>query len=302
MTTVFLCLLMVSLSAEAQDAAPQDRNEVNTRTKPGDMMFDSPVTFPERGALPSKFPPDVKVERFPAEEGYFIFESPCRSLDQIRAIQASMPSGEFTPPPNDWKNLERTRQVLIRGGELTVLALGDSIVNDTMRSGWITLLREAYPKTSISTTVYVRGGGGNQHFREQNRVREYIVPRKPNLVLIGGISQRSIEATRDVVRQLREELPDSEVLLFSGTFGTTDPRDVEALKNARHSGTGEYGRRLKTLAAEEKCAYLDMTTPWAEYIVSSGRHPHVFYRDVVHANAEGEQILAKIMMAFWKSQ
>ena len=27
-------------------------------------------------------------------------------------------------------------------------------------------------------------------------------------------------------------------------------------------------------------------------------HPHVFYRDVVHANEFGEQILAKIMMAF----
>ncbi len=43
-----------------------------------------------------------------------------------------------------------------------------------------------------------------------------------------------------------------------------------------------------------------MTGPWAEYIVSSGLHPHRFYRDVVHANASGEQILAKIMMAFFR--
>jgi hypothetical protein len=40
-----------------------------------------------------------------------------------------------------------------------------------------------------------------------------------------------------------------------------------------------------------------MTSPWAEYIRSSKKHPHLFYRDVVHANEYGEQILAKIMMA-----
>jgi lysophospholipase L1-like esterase len=58
-----------------------------------------------------------------------------------------------------------------------------------------------------------------------------------------------------------------------------------------------FKKALKALAAEERCAYLDLTTPWAEYIRSSKLHPHVFYRDVVHANEYGEQILAKILMA-----
>jgi alpha-L-fucosidase len=42
-----------------------------------------------------------------------------------------------------------------------------------------------------------------------------------------------------------------------------------------------------------------MTGPWAEYIRSAQVHPHRFYRDAVHANEFGEQILAKILMAFW---
>jgi hypothetical protein len=71
------------------------------------------------------------------------------------------------------------------------------------------------------------------------------------------------------------------------------------LVGARHSGTGDYGKQLKTLATEEECAFLDMTAPWAEYINSSGKHPHRFYRDAVHANEYGEQILAKILMAFF---
>jgi hypothetical protein len=42
-----------------------------------------------------------------------------------------------------------------------------------------------------------------------------------------------------------------------------------------------------------------MTTPWAEYLRSTGVHPHTFYRDRVHANEFGEQILPKILMAFF---
>lgn len=85
--------------------------------------------------------------------------------------------------------------------------MGDSIVNDTMRSGWVALLQEAYPKAHIEATVYVRGGGGCQHFREENRVATVILPRRPDLVLLGGISQRDIDSIRDVIRQIRAGLP-----------------------------------------------------------------------------------------------
>lgn len=267
--------------------------------RPGGLMADSPVTFPREGALPAKYPPDVKVQDEPAEKDYFIFSSPCRSLNQIAAIQKAMPPGQFTPPPADWKHLPRTRRILTEGGELRLLALGDSIVNDTMRSGWVAQLQEAYPQARIQTTVYVRGGGGCQHYREEDRVAKYILPRKPDLVFIGGISQRDIESIREVIRQLRAGLPDVEILLATGAFGTVDPRDPVALAQASHSGTGEYGQALKSLAAEQHCAYLDMTTPWAEYLRSAKVHPHLFYRDPVHANEFGEQVLAKIMTAFW---
>jgi xylan 1,4-beta-xylosidase len=284
---------------QAQDAAPPDRNAINTRARPGDMMADSPVTFPKEGALPAKYPPDVTVRDEPAEKDYYIFSSPCRSLAQIARIQADMPHGQFTPPAADWLPLRRTRRILTDGGELRLLALGDSIVNDTMRSGWVARLAEAYPKARIEATVYVRGGGGCQHFKEQGRIATNVIPRGPNLVFIGGISQKDTESIREVIHQLRAGLPEVEILLATGAFGTADPRDPAALASAPHSGTGAYGRDLKKLAAQEGCAYLDMTTPWAEYIRSAHVHPHLFYRDVVHANEFGEQILSQILMAFW---
>ena len=265
------------------------------------MMADSPVSFPKEGALPAKYPPDVPVQSEPAEDGYYVFGSPCRSLAQIAKIQSEMPRGEFAPPPADWTHLQETRRILTEGGELRLLALGDSIINDTMRSGWVAKLQEAYPRSRIQTTVYVRGGGGCQHYKEEDRVARNIIPRKPHLVFIGGISQQDIASIREVIHQLRAGLPEVEILLATGVFGTADPRDASALAKASHSGTGVYGQALKSLSAEQRCAYLDMTTPWAEYIRSAEVHPHLFYRDVVHANEYGEQILAKIMMAFWGS-
>lgn len=266
-----------------------------------DMMADSPVTFPERGALPSQYPPDRPARGNEAtEEGYYIFRSPQRSLAQIQQIQAQMIEGTFTPPVQDWIHLQRTRRILSEGGTLRLMAMGDSIVNDTMRSGWVARLQQAYPKASIEATVYVRGGGGCQHYRADGRIAGNVVPRNPNLVFIGGISQRSVEDIREVVHQLRAALPEVEILLATGAFGTADPRDSESLAQATHSGTGTYGRKLKELASTESCAYLDMTTPWAEYVRSAKVHPHRFYRDAVHANEFGEQILSNILMAFFQ--
>jgi len=301
--TLLAVLLLVSLPAIGQDARPEDENAVNSKKNVmSSMLADSPVTFPEKGALPSKFPPDVEVERriLKGQNGYSITETPARSLKQIDAIQAEMPKGKFTPPPTDWKNLSRTKRVLNEGGELHVLGLGDSIVNDIFRSAWLAKLSEAYPQADIRGNVYVRGGGGCRHYWIEDRVPKYLVPEKPDLVFIGGISQKQdYEAIRSVIRQIRADLPETEILLASGAFGGVDPRRPDALARAQHSGSSDYGAQLKKIAAEMDCAYLDMTTPWAEYIRSSGKHPYRFYRDRIHANAYGEQILSKILLSFF---
>lgn len=266
-----------------------------------DMLKDSPVKFPDKGALPSKYSPDIKTPQESPEKDYSIFGTPQRSLAQIEKIRAEMVKGTFTPPPTDWQWLPRTRKTLTEGGELRVLAFGDSIVADTMRSGWLAKLGEVYPKAKISGTVYVRGGGGCQHYKDEQRIQKNILPRKPDLVFIGGISQRDVGFIRECIHQLRAGLPKVEILLASGAFGSNaDPRIPAELAKAPHSGSAPYGAELKKLAAEEHCAYLDMTAPWAEYLNSAKVHPHIFYRDRVHANECGEQILSQILLAFFR--
>ncbi len=76
------------------------------------------------------------------------------------------------------------------------------------------------------------------------------------------------------------------------------PRHVAELAAAPYSGTGEYGAALRRLAQDKCCAYLEMTTPWAEYIRSSKLHPHYCYRDRIHANEYGEQVFGKAITSF----
>ena len=142
---------------------------------PAGMAADSPVKFPAQGCLPALYPPDRPSKNGAAPEpDYFIFSTPERSPQQIHKIQSEMPKGRFTPVHTDWSCLSRTRKLLSGGGEICILGLGDSIVNDTMRSAWLALLQEAYPKAKIRGTVYVRGGGGCQHYKEQNRIRRLV--------------------------------------------------------------------------------------------------------------------------------
>lgn len=62
-----------------------------------DLMKDSPVTFPEQGALPSKYPPDQPSKtRGTPEEGYSIFSPPQRLREQIDRMQAEMIQGEWS--------------------------------------------------------------------------------------------------------------------------------------------------------------------------------------------------------------
>lgn len=327
MKTLLTLLLIPALIASAQNAALGTRNAMEQTAAPtpglddSSLLADSPKTFPRKGPLPLLYPPNLPMRDEEAETDYFIFSAPLepgtpigqvpaevpapsrypgRTLEQIARIESEMPQGTFTAPLNDWQHLSRTHQLLTEGGDFHLLALGDSIINDTMRSGWVAKLQQAYPKARIKLTVYIRGGGGCHHFKEEGRVQNYILPRRPDLVLIGGISQKDIDSIRDVIRQIHAGLPETEFLLTSGAFGRVDLRDPAKLALAPHSGTGAYGKALRQLASDERCAYLDMTRPWADYLVSSKQHPHVFYRDRVHANEFGEQVLSRILMAFFK--
>ncbi len=245
-----------------------------------------------------------------ARIGYFLLdgrpelEDPYRGLsplERIDAIYKTMEPVRYTPPADRWKYIPRTIQKLQQGPELRIVMLGDSIVADTASSQYELLLERLWPKCKITKIVSVRGSTGCWWYKEENRVESYVLRHKPDLVMIGGISQRDdVESIREVIRQVRAKAPETELMLITPVFGAQmDPKTGRNWSPQFDPAGQDYRARLYRLAEEEKVEFLDMTAPWGEYIRSSDKCRGYFMRDPVHANQRGAQILGRILEIYF---
>ncbi len=268
------------------------------------------------------------------------------------ALWATMPPLGYQPPPGRWDNLPKTSAALrpatnqcgtaalgcdCRGPTaegrcatrtLRVVMLGDSIVNDAGNSPWETLVERLHPGLRIEVITSVRGGTGCWYYKDEGRVKPYVLDFAPDLVMIGGISHgEDIEATRSVIRQVRTSLPANDsfgveqlrksrppyqqavpsgghatpdILLMTGAFGKgRDPRDDPAWMPFIRPGCPTYRSRLMALAAEEGCGFLDLEGAWGAYLLAIDQPYAWLMRDEVHANARGHQLLARILERFF---
>ena len=224
-------------------------------------------------------------------------------------IFAKLPPPEFIVPAQRGTFLPRTMAAIRSGRPIRVVMLGDSIVNDTSNSAWDVLLKRVYPNARIEIVTSVRGGTGCQYYRQENRVEQYVIQFKPDLLIIGGISNGfDVEAIRDVIRQVRARIS-PEVLVLTDPLGVGgDPRAWPQMLVApgkqgddfrkAFAMIGPYRTGLRAMAAEEKVEFFDVGTIWNTYIANSGK-PYEFYlRDPVHANERGRQILAQMLVGF----
>ncbi|HOM17390.1 MAG TPA: SGNH/GDSL hydrolase family protein, partial [Thermoguttaceae bacterium] len=222
-------------------------------------------------------------------------------LERIDAIYAGMEPVRYTPAADRWKYIPHTIQKLQQGPELRIVMLGDSIVNDTASSQYELLLQRLYPKCKITKIVSVRGSTGCWWYKEENRVESYVLRHKPDLLMIGGISQRDdVESIREVIHQVRAKLPETEFLVITPVFGAQmDPKTGRNWTPQFDPAGQDYRTRLYRMAQEEKVEFLDMTAPWGEYIRASDKCRGWFMRDPVHANHRGFQILGRILEIYF---
>ncbi|MFC1634433.1 SGNH/GDSL hydrolase family protein [Planctomycetota bacterium] len=233
-----------------------------------------------------------------AGDGYIIRKNQ-RTLDQIQRIYSEIPPVCYSPPSDHWRNLSETKELLTEGERLRVVMLGDSIVNDTSRSCWNRLLEQRYPKCRIIKITSVRGSTGCWWYKEPSRLQKFVLDHDPNLVIIGGISQRgNISSIRNVIRQIRKA-SETDILLMTGAFGRVDPRDeTQWQKISDPNHYSDYRKDIENLARQTKSAFLDMEIAWGRYIRECGKDLEWFKRDSIHANERGEQILGHILAVY----
>ena len=245
-------------------------------------------------AIAEHLAPIVRTANQRPEKG-IIKRGNSRTLEEINATYTEMPKVTFTPPANRFAHLPKTIAKLKAGSSLRIVMLGDSIINDTSRSDWNLLVEQQYPGVIIEKVTSVRGSTGCWHYQEKPNVQTYVLDHDPDLVIIGGISQRDdIDAIRSVIHQIKEKSA-TELLLMTGPFGRVDPLDEAIWKSIAQPAPESYEARLHKLAIKEGAEFFDIKKAWAEYIRGSGRETESFKRDPVHANPQGEQILARIL-------
>ena len=216
------------------------------------------------------------------------------------AFFATMPSFTFTPPAERHTNLTRTMGKLRAGDDVKVVMLGDSIVNDTSRGYFEPLIERQYPGSRVDVVTSVRGSTGMWWYKEENRVQSYVLDHEPDVVMIGGIShQNDVASVREVIRQIRAARPETEFILMSELAADNNPYLKPELLEAVDPTVPGWRSEMYCLAVEMGTEFLDMTQPWAQYIIDSGKPYDYFMRDALHLNARGSQVAGRIVESYF---
>jgi len=193
--------------------------------------------------------------------------------------------------PGDGGMLPRAAAALRDGGTLRVVFLGDSIMQDAANSPIDLWLERERPGLRVEIITAIGGGAGMERWNHPEKfpghdlsLQAAVIDQRPDLVLIGGISTRSVADTRAIIGKIREGAPDADIALLTGPFG-------EWGKPA--SGIG--AAKLAALASETGCAFLDLRAAWLEAVAASGRDPSAFYRDAIHGSAAGKHLQGRLI-------
>lgn len=224
------------------------------------------------------------------------------TLQRIDAIYAAMDPLVYRAPAGRFANIPMTMGKLRGGGELRLVLLGDSIMGNTSASSFELLLMRDYPQCKITKIASLRSSTGCKYYQDENRVQDYVLKHHPDLLVIGGISNGGdAEAVRSVIKQVRAQKPDTEVLLLTPVFGAMRDEHIRTFTRDIDTTTSNFRFNLQRVAAEERCAFFDMTGPWWAYMQDSGKCYGWFMGDAVHANDRGCQIIGRLLEAWFKS-
>ena len=230
-------------------------------------------------------------------------------------------------PEGDWTALiPRTMDALRTGKPWRVVMLGDSIIQDTFHSQFHSLVKRAFPESNVEWILSMRGGTGCWHYILAENFFPYVVSHKPDLLILGGISNGSPvrdlsgralaptgnEAMLRVAKAARDNLG-CEVLIVNNPLSVDirpwDEADPDKALPAMDFNIGWYEHmrgesnyaRLRDACRSSQIQWWDETVPCHRWLFGSGL-PHMYYsRDFVHSGELGKQIIGRIMLGYFLS-
>ena len=252
------------------------------------------------------------------------WEDAAEYADRIYGEIAAKAPLDFAPE-GDWTALlPRTMDALKTGKPWRIVMLGDSIIQDTFHSQFHALVKREFPASNVEWILSMRGGTGCWHYILAENFYPYVVDHKPDLLIIGGISNNrkhdenggkdvgptGADAMVRVAKVARERLG-CEVLLVNSPL-SVDTRPYDEANPAasvpkmpfgpsqfrmREMET-EYGA-LKKLCAAEKMQWWDEFVPCYTWLYGSGLPNQYYSRDFVHSGELGKQIIGRVMLGYF---
>ncbi len=228
--------------------------------------------------------------------------SDAEARDWYDGVYAGIPAVTYDPGAGRFDGVEDFIGKLEAGEDVRIVFLGDSIMLDSGNSGIDVLLERMYPGSNVEIVTAVGGGTGVDKWAVDELydwpdhdldLDAAVIDQQPDLVLIGGISNNeAYDDFRSVIDDVRDGVQtqfgyEVDIMLMTGAFGTgSDPAG--------------YATELASIAAEKDTAFMDMRAAWTAYMADAalaGYDSTYFYRDGVHANAYGKQVIGRIMQA-----
>lgn len=199
--------------------------------------------------------------------------------------------------PAQRDRLAATHARLAAGGPVTIVAFGDSITHGGEASTpelifwrrWVADLQAKYPRARI--TAHNGATGGDTTTRGLQRLQAKVLDARPDLVLIGfGMNDHNRRGVPlpDFERQLREMIgrirssTTAEIVVFS-TF-PPNPRWQHGTRRM-----GEYAATTARVAADTRCAYVDVFTHW-QAMTARKRPEDLLANNINHPNDFGHWI------------
>jgi len=223
-----------------------------------------------------------------------------KKVADIDRQYAALKPLKYEPPVGRHALIPKTMKRLQDGPSLRIVCLGDSIISDTCKSKFELLLERMYKKCKVAAVCSARSSTGCWWYKDENRVDGWVFSHKPDLLVIGGVSQKDdVESIRSVIRQCRAKDSSLEILVMSPVFGEEGSTKVHAWNvgwnydpdKAQHP----FRRQLRDMCAEEKVAFFDINAPWRQYVIDSGMDVGYYHRDGVHSNLRGQVVIGKLI-------
>lgn len=296
------------------DRDDKNVNDVNSRLYASEDWREYEVMVPDMPdatqaviAFISKkgaFVRDVKMERVP----------PGAVAEWCDRRYADLPRLDLSRLEAEWWRLPKTCAALREGRPLKIVFLGDSIMNDAYCGNLTAMIKREFPKCDFTFIPSLRGCTGCWYYRDAANFENYVARHKPDLVVIGGISNTQkagdyglVEAEDDVATTvIRCQLIGAEAIVC------TPPPSYEFRQGTWKSpfdGVGQLAEAkapfwfrngyLRRAAARTGVPFWDVTSAPCDAIARSGKPLLWFKRDICHNDDRGKQLIARTMAAYF---